>query len=188
MGHFRKLQMCSLRELLEMCPSHKPMVQTNYNYELSSHPISNTQCDFFPGPGIRSWIRATNVQSCSVAPDLPLGISPPVTFKKEVSYSAPQQDSGCKAGLVLSHFSHVRLFATLWTVARQAPLLVGLSRQEYWSELPFPSPGDVPDPGIEPRSPSLQANSLTSDALDARLGTRKFVFPTFLEFQIKSMV
>ena len=86
MGHFRKLQMCSLRELLEMCPSHKPMVQTNYNYELSSHPISNTQCDFFPGPGIRSWIRATNVQSCSVAPDLPLGISPPVTFKKEVSY------------------------------------------------------------------------------------------------------
>ena len=105
-----------------------------------------------------------------------------------MSYSAPQQDSGCKAGLVLSHFSHVRLFATLWTVARQAPLLVGLSRQEYWSELPFPSPGDLPDPGIEPRSPSLQANSLTSDALDARLGTRKFVFPTFLEFQIKSMV
>ena len=86
MGNFRKLQMCSLRELLEMCPSHKPMVQTNYNYELSSHPISNTQCDFFPGPGIRSRIRATNVQSCSVAPDLPLGISPPVTFKKEVSY------------------------------------------------------------------------------------------------------
>ena len=89
---------------------------------------------------------------------------------------------------MLSHFSHVRLFATLWTVARQAPLLVGLSRQEYWSELPFPSPGDLPDSGIEPKSPSLQADSLTSDALDARLGTRKFVFPTFLEFQIKSMV
>ena len=188
MGHFRKLQMCSLRELLEMCPSHKPMVQTNYNYELSSHPISNTQCDFFPGPGIRSWIRATNVQSCSVAPDLPLGISPPVTFKKEVSYFCTSAGFWIQGGLVLSHFSHVRLFATLWTVARQAPLLVGLSRQEYWSELPFPSPGDLPDPGIEPRSPSLQANSLTSDALDARLGTRKFVFPTFLEFQIKSMV
>ena len=82
MGHFRKLQMCSLRELLEMCPSHKPMVQTNYNYELSSHPISNTQCDFFPGPGIRSWIRATNVQSCSVAPDLPPRNQPTCNLQK----------------------------------------------------------------------------------------------------------
>ena len=50
---------------------------------------------------------------------------------------------------VVSHFSHVRLFATPWTVARQAPLSMGFSRQEYQSGLPCPSPGDLPDPGIE---------------------------------------
>ena len=51
--------------------------------------------------------------------------------------------------------SRVRLFATLWTIAYQAPPSMGFSKQEYWSELPFPSPGDIPDPGIEPRSPIL---------------------------------
>ena len=50
----------------------------------------------------------------------------------------------------------------LWTVAHQAPLSMGFSRQEYWSGLPFPSPGDLPDPVIEPRSPTLQADALTS--------------------------
>ena len=47
--------------------------------------------------------------------------------------------------------------ATPWTVARQAPLSVGFPRQEYWSGLPFPPPGDLPDPGIEPMPPALQA-------------------------------
>ena len=50
----------------------------------------------------------------------------------------------------------------LWTVAHQAPSK-GFSKQEYWSGLPFPSPGDLPDPGIEPKSPTLQAGSLPSD-------------------------
>ena len=59
--------------------------------------------------------------------------------------------------------SRVRLFATPWTVAYQAPPFMGFSRQEYWSGLPFPSPGDLPDPGIEPRSPALQADALTSE-------------------------
>ena len=49
-----------------------------------------------------------------------------------------------------------------WTVAHQAPPSVGFSRQEYWSGLPFPFPGYLPDPGIEPRSPTLQADALTS--------------------------
>ena len=49
-----------------------------------------------------------------------------------------------------------------WTIAHQAPPSMGFSRQEYWSGLPFPSPGDLPDPGIEPRSPTLQADALTS--------------------------
>ena len=59
--------------------------------------------------------------------------------------------------------SRVRLFVTPLTAASQAPPSMGFSRQEYWSELPFPSPGDLPDPGIEPRSPALQADTLTSE-------------------------
>ena len=50
--------------------------------------------------------------------------------------------------------------ATLWTIACQPPLSLVFSKQEYWSGLPFLSPGDLPDPGIEPRSPELQADSL----------------------------
>ena len=51
--------------------------------------------------------------------------------------------------------SHIRLFATPWTVAYQVPLSMGFSRQYYWSGLPFPSPGDLPNTGIGPRSPAL---------------------------------
>ena len=56
--------------------------------------------------------------------------------------------------------SCVRLFATPWTVACQVPLSVGLPRQEYWNVLPFPSPGDLPDPGMELEAPALQVDSL----------------------------
>ena len=59
--------------------------------------------------------------------------------------------------------SHVRLFAMPWTVACQAPLSMEFSRQEYWSGLPLPSPGDLPNPGVEPGSPGLQADSLLSE-------------------------
>ena len=59
--------------------------------------------------------------------------------------------------------SHVRSFATPWTVAHQAPPSMEFSRQEYWSGLPFPSPGDLPDPEIEPESPALQADTLPSE-------------------------
>ena len=65
---------------------------------------------------------------------------------------------------VLTLFSRVRLFVTLWTITRQAPLSMGFSRQEYWSGLLCPSPGDFPDPGIKPRS-------LTSPALEGRFFT-----------------
>ena len=59
--------------------------------------------------------------------------------------------------------SRVQLFENPWTVAYQAPPSMGFSWQEYWSGLPFPSPGDLPDPGIEPRSPALQADALPSE-------------------------
>ena len=68
-----------------------------------------------------------------------------------------------KVKVKMKSLSRVRPFATLWTVAHQAPQSVGFSRQEYWSGLPFPSPGDLPNPGIEPRSPTLQADTLTSE-------------------------
>ena len=55
------------------------------------------------------------------------------------------------------------LYATPWTAARQAPLPLGLSRQEYWSGLPFPSPQHLPDPGTKPGSPTLQGDSLLSE-------------------------
>ena len=57
-----------------------------------------------------------------------------------------------QAACLLSRFSRVRLFATLWSIARQVPLSMGLSRQEYWSGFPCPSPGDLPSPGIKPES------------------------------------
>ena len=64
-------------------------------------------------------------------------------------------------------FSHARLFATPWRVTCQAPLSMGFPRQEYWSGLPFPSPGDLPNPGIEPtslRSPALAGRFFTTSA------------------------
>ena len=59
--------------------------------------------------------------------------------------------------------SHVRLLVTPWTVAYQSHLSMGFSRQEYWSGLSFPSPGDLPNPGMEPRSPALRANALPAE-------------------------
>ena len=74
----------------------------------------------------------------------------------------------CFPSAHLSHFGHVRLCATLWTVARQAPLSMGFPRKEYWSVLPCPPPGDLPNPRIKhlsPASPALQAYSLPTSPL-----------------------
>ena len=60
-------------------------------------------------------------------------------------------------------FSHVQLFATPWIVACQAPLSMEFSRIEYWSGFPFPSPGDLPNPGIKARSPALHVDCLPSE-------------------------
>ena len=62
--------------------------------------------------------------------------------------------------MLLLLLSRVLLFATPWTVEHQAPLSMGFSWQEYWSVLPFPLQGNLPDPGIEPMSPALQVDSL----------------------------
>ena len=67
----------------------------------------------------------------------------------------------CMLLLLLSRFSRVWLFATLWTVALQAPLSMELFRPDYWNRLPFPSRGDLPNPGIEPRPPAFHADFFT---------------------------
>ena len=71
--------------------------------------------------------------------------------------------SGPKVKVKVKLLSRVRLFATPWTVAYQAPPSMGFSRQEYWSGVPFPSPGDLSNPRIKPASPSFQADALTAE-------------------------
>ena len=88
----------------------------------------------------------------------PLGRPPALSL---VPSPSPASSGGKK--VKVKSLSRVRLFATPWTVAYQASPSMGFSRQEYWSGLPFPSPGDLPHPGIEPRSPALEADALTSE-------------------------
>ena len=76
--------------------------------------------------------------------------------------------------------TRVRLLATPWTVAYQAPPSRGFSRQEYWSGLPFPSPEDLPDPGIEPRSPALEADALTSEPPGKKVIPNTIANPKYL--------
>ena len=77
----------------------------------------------------------------------------------------------------LRHFSHVQLFGTLWTVALQAPLSTGFSRQEHWCGLPFSSPGGLPDPEIEPTSPASPA--LASRFFTTSTTWEALIFPSF---------
>ena len=80
--------------------------------------------------------------------------------------------------------SHVQLFVTPWTIACQAPLSTGFSRQEYWSGLPFPSPGELLNPGIKTGSPALQADSLLLEPLKTQKNCTKKILMT----QITTMV
>ena len=73
--------------------------------------------------------------------------------------------------LKVKSFSHVQLFVTPWTIAYEAPPSMGFSRQEYQSRLLFSSPGDLPDPGIKPGSPPLQANALPSEPPEKSLNS-----------------
>ena len=78
--------------------------------------------------------------------------------------------------IVVYSLSHVWLFVTPWTIAHQIPLSMGFPRQEYWSGLPFPSPGDLPDPGVKLASPALQADSLPLSHLGSPHTCFKYVF------------
>ena len=79
-----------------------------------------------------------------------------------ITYASPSPSTNVCVSLSVTSNS---LRPTLWTVVCHAPLSMAFSKQEYWSGLPFPSPGDLPNSGIEPRSPALQADSLPSEPL-----------------------
>ena len=83
--------------------------------------------------------------------------------KAESLRCSPETTITLLIGYKVKSLSCVRLFGTPWTIAHQAPPSTEYSRQEYWSGLPFPSPGDLPDPGIEPRCPPLQVDALPSE-------------------------
>ena len=78
-------------------------------------------------------------------------------------YHMLKTDTLCIFKFVLRHFSRVQPFATLWTVVHHVPLSMRFSRQEYWSGLPFPSPGDLPDLGIELISPAVAGGYFTAE-------------------------
>ena len=88
-------------------------------------------------------------------------------FSNKVIQIANKYMKRCTISLVIKvkvkSLSRVQLLATPWTVVYQAPLSMGFSRQQSWSGLPFPSPGDLPNPGIEPTSPALQTDALPSE-------------------------
>ena len=88
----------------------------------------------------------------------------PTSHSRNQSAAAWVSDSQSpELALQCQSLSRVQLFATPQTVAHQALLSMEFSRQEYWSGLPFPPPGDLPDPGVEPSSPALQADSIPSE-------------------------
>ena len=77
---------------------------------------------------------------------------------------------------VLSHFSHVWLLVTLWTIAHQSPILMWFSRQEYWNGLPCPLQRDLHNPGVEPTSPALAGGLFTTSTSWEAIGAQRYVF------------
>ena len=121
----------------------------------SSYRLQDSPSQVLPGPG-----------HCPRRKDP----TPEVHISVMVSLDLDQSHSNCWSRpfrlpvcVVAKSLQSYRLFVTPWTVACQAPLSMGFSRLEYWSGLPFPSAGDLPGPGIKPKSPALQVDSLPSE-------------------------
>ena len=123
---------------------------------------------------------------CDPIDGSPLGSSVPGILQARIlEWVAISFSNAWNWTVKVKSLSRVWLFATPWTVAYQAPLSMGFSRQEYWSGLPFPSPGDLSHPGIKPRSPALRADSLPAEPLgkpkNIGVGSLSFlqrIFPT----------
>ena len=114
--------------------------------------------EFFPGFPGKNWQPIPSPEDC-LDPGMELRF--PASQVNSLP-SEPPRKPYFWHGVALVSKSWLTLL-TPWTVACQAPLSMGFFRQEYWSGLPFPSPGDLPNPGIEPRSPALQADSLPTE-------------------------
>ena len=122
-----------------------------------------------------SWQNSVSLLYASFCTPRPnLAVTPDISWLRTFAFQSPMIKTdifflvlflGDLVGLLMCVWSRsvVSDSATLWTVAHQAPLSMGFSRQEYWSGVPFLSPGDLSDPGIEPRSPALQADTLSSE-------------------------
>ena len=149
------------------CPA---TLYTHPGWQTFSQLMRKARCSYFPSMWNNkqvSFLRKKEPQLCCQKKAV---LSKTWWFKVEFLFrltSLCRFFSGavCLPKGKLKSFSHVQLFAASWTVAHQAPPSVEFSRQEYWSGLPFPSPGDLPDAGTEPRSPALQANALPSEPL-----------------------
>ena len=103
--------------------------------------------------------RFSHVQLCDPIDGSPWGSPIPwILQARTLEWAAISFSNAWKWKVKVKSLSRVRLLATPWTVAYQAPPPMEFSRREYWSGVPFPSPGDLPNPGIEPRSPALQAD------------------------------
>ena len=132
--------------------SRTPPPTLGKSLDQSSHfPPAYCHGSFSPGLGLLCFAESPCCCSC--------GVHPCLNFSPLWLSLAPWRWSEVKS------LSIVWLFATPWTVACQASLSTGFSRQEYWSGLLFPSPGDLPNPGIEPGSPALPADALSSGPL-----------------------
>ena len=111
---------------------------------------------------------AKSLQSCLTLCD-PIDGNPPVSSvpgilqARTLEWVAISFSDAGKCKVKVKSLSRVRLFSTSWTAAHQAPPSMGFSRQEYWSGVPLPSPEDLPDPGMEARSPTLQVPALPSE-------------------------
>ena len=117
-------------------------------------------------PGASSWPRDCPRVSCIVSRCFPVWVTWEDGNIEDTSIFYSQSDYLFYSFLILPSvqlLSCVGLFVTPWAVACQSPPSMGFSRKEYWSGLPFPSPGNLPDPGIKPWSPALQADSLPSE-------------------------
>ena len=143
----------SERDTSVVCSGSWPLVFTvlpALSRSLSVSSIHCIQCIFrmFTSPCLSLPFHSVNLQANEFHFRISLLLASPFTW-----------------GLAMwvKSLSHVRLFATPWTVAHQAPPSMGFSRQEYWSGVPFPPPGGLSDPAIEPGSPALQTDALLSE-------------------------
>ena len=148
----------------------------------SAHPLPGflllTQCPFFINPYLRNLCCVYTVRILILEyKNFGEFLNPLECF---VNFCMCLHFPEVRTQVHVNCFSHVQLFATTWTVARQGPLSMGFSGQEYWSRLPCPSPGDLPNQGIKPaslKSPAVAGRFFTTHATWEVLGPRALLIP-----------